>query len=195
MASVLHRALNWRWTPFYALAAASGVFAIGVASLLPDGGSPDEKAERGAAAASLSPDQRNAKDRDGEFNQRAARVALDDAAARRADQRRKQRERRRAREEAKLEPTSDPEPRSALTAKQREALSFTRPAARVTDNRDAPEEQEATEEAVAPPTRALAARLSPGALRTTKLMNRLDKSAVEEAEDVEEAPEDEPEAE
>ncbi len=185
MASGLQGALSWRWTPFFALAAAAGVFAIGAAALLPEPVDRSEVGKSGKAAVSLD---RRAIDA-------SARADREEAASLQAEQREMRRARAASRAQARPPQRPRREVPDELSEAQRESVSFTRPARREPDSRDAPEEEEEADEVVPPPKLrpALGARLTPGALRNGKLMNRLGRPTLEEAsgEDEDETEEEE----
>jgi len=189
MASGLQRALAWRWSPFFALAAAAGIFAVGVASLLPDPVDHDAE-DSGRAAASLRsspPSTAHDPGEPGVLDELDEPDEPDERAERERERAGKERERAtQLREKAR-------EARIARRKKAREAreradndspegrpVSFTRPAHKEPDEGDEPEESDEPPERTREIGRTFGAKLAPSALKNTQLLRKLE---AEESED------------
>lgn len=188
MASGLQKALTWRWTPFFAIAAAAGLFAVGASSLLPAPVDRDTDASDRFAAAGLNPrgsDAKSDEDDDEDDTDEAATVAAKRREARRA--------RAAARQKARLAPRATQDPIEETSGEESAAAPIIRPVLRTPKLPDAPEEDDAPEEVAAAPEVApsLGARLRPGVLQNAKLMNRITEPALEEPAEAEDEPSDE----
>ncbi len=184
MALGLQKAVTWRWTPFFAIAAAAGVFAVGASSLLPAPLDRSADEDGGSAAASLTPRGSDAESDEDDGDEATTAVA-------------KRREARRAREaarkKARLAPRAAQDPNEDTSGREPAATRITRPALRTPELRDAQDEDEPPDEVVAGPNLApsLGARLGPGVMRNTKLMNRITEPALEEPGEAEDDSNDE----